>query len=67
MIYVRFYFILGIAPFKDVFWSTSEQPQNPYKNDTYEPNPDLQILISTLSIHTFVIKKIEKLTLLIKF
>ncbi|CAF1132035.1 unnamed protein product, partial [Didymodactylos carnosus] len=40
---------LGIAPYKDVFWSTSEQPQNPYKNAS-EPNPDLQILISTLSM-----------------
>ncbi|CAF1174900.1 unnamed protein product [Didymodactylos carnosus] len=42
-------YALGVVPFKDVFWSTSEQPLNPYKRGSYEPNPDLQILISTLS------------------
>eukprot|EP01114_Cavostelium_apophysatum_P013570 TRINITY_DN3316_c0_g1_i2.p1 TRINITY_DN3316_c0_g1~~TRINITY_DN3316_c0_g1_i2.p1 ORF type:complete len:780 (-),score=163.41 TRINITY_DN3316_c0_g1_i2:73-2412(-) len=38
---------LGLLPFKDDFWSVSDQPGNPY--DQSEPNPELQALVSILS------------------
>jgi hypothetical protein len=38
---------LGLAPFKDVFWSTEEQPGNTYNKS--EPNCELQALVSVLS------------------
>lgn len=38
---------LNLAPSKDTFWSTSEQPGNPYKG--FEKAPYLQTLIATLS------------------
>lgn len=40
---------LGIAPFKDVFWSTSEQPGSPYGSTAKEVLPDREVLIATLS------------------
>ncbi|CAF1064276.1 unnamed protein product [Adineta steineri] len=40
---------LGLAPFKDVFWSNSIQPGAPYKVTAREPLPDREILIATLS------------------
>ncbi|CAF0870990.1 unnamed protein product [Rotaria sp. Silwood1] len=40
---------IGIAPFKDVFWSTEYQPDAPYKSKAEEILPDREILISTLS------------------
>ena len=41
-------FSLGVAAHKDVWWSTASQPGNPY-TPGYEPNPDLQALVATLS------------------
>jgi len=38
---------LGLAPFKDNFWSTREQPGNVYNRS--EPNSVLQSVVSTLS------------------
>jgi hypothetical protein len=40
---------IGLAPFKDVFWSTSLQPGAPYKPSPHEVLPDREILIATLS------------------
>jgi hypothetical protein len=40
---------LGIAPFKDVLWSTLIQPGSPYGSTATEELPDRQILIATLS------------------
>ncbi|CAF1248650.1 unnamed protein product [Adineta steineri] len=40
---------LGIAPFKDVFWSTSVQPGAPYGFSPREVLPEREILIATLS------------------
>jgi hypothetical protein len=40
---------IGLAPFKDVFWSTSEQPGAPYKSSPHEVLPEREILIATLS------------------
>ncbi|CAF1333687.1 unnamed protein product [Rotaria magnacalcarata] len=40
---------IGIAPFKDVFWSNQYQPGAPYKTTAHEVLPDREILISTLS------------------
>ena len=40
---------IGLAPFKDVFWSTSIQRNNPYGELISELLPDRAILISTLS------------------
>ncbi|CAM2722812.1 unnamed protein product [Rotaria socialis] len=40
---------MGVAPFKDVFWSTSFQPGSPYKPDAKEVLPEREILIATLS------------------
>ena len=40
---------IGLAPFKDVFWSTSLQPGAPYKPDPREVLPEREILIATLS------------------
>ena len=40
-------YALGVAPFKDTFWTTNLQPGNPY-NGT-EPSPALQAAIATLS------------------
>jgi hypothetical protein len=39
---------LGLLPFKDVFWSTSHQPGNPY-NRSVEEKPGLEAAISTLT------------------
>ena len=41
-------YALGLAPFKDSFWSTDTQPGSPYGNDT-EFRTDLQSLIATMS------------------
>jgi hypothetical protein len=40
---------IGVAPFKDVLWSTSFQPDAPYKNSPREVLPEREILIATLS------------------
>ncbi|CAF1685380.1 unnamed protein product, partial [Adineta ricciae] len=40
---------LGLAPFKDIFWSTEVQNGAPYKSSVKEPLPDREILIATLS------------------
>jgi hypothetical protein len=40
---------IGLAPFKDVFWSTSVQPGRSYGPDTKEVLPEREILIATLS------------------
>ncbi|CAF1499818.1 unnamed protein product [Adineta ricciae] len=40
---------IGLAPFKDVLWSTSEQPGSPYSATAKEPLPEREILIATLS------------------
>ena len=40
---------IGIAPFKDVLWSTSTQPGSPYGPNASEVFPDRQILMATLS------------------
>lgn len=38
---------MGLAPFKDNFWSTTEQPFNPYNRT--EPHNELQLAVSVLS------------------
>jgi hypothetical protein len=40
---------IGLAPYKDVFWSSSNEPGAPYKVPPMEPVPDREILIATLS------------------
>lgn len=40
---------LGIAPNKDVLWSTSEEPGNPYGQGTSETLPDRAIAMATFS------------------
>ncbi|CAF0939280.1 unnamed protein product [Adineta steineri] len=40
---------IGLAPFKDVLWSTSEQPGSPYIPSAMEQLPEREILIATLS------------------
>jgi hypothetical protein len=40
---------IGLAPFKDVLWSTSVQPGSPYTSSAIEVLPDREILIATLS------------------
>ena len=40
---------IGLAPFKDVLWSTSLQPGSPYTSSAIEVLPDREILIATLS------------------
>jgi hypothetical protein len=40
---------VGLAPFKDVLWSTSTQPGSPYGSTATEELPDREILIATLS------------------
>ncbi len=40
---------IGLAPFKDVFWSTSLQPNSSYKPSPEEVLPDRAILVATLS------------------
>jgi hypothetical protein len=40
---------IGLAPFKDVFWSTSKQPGKSYGPNTEEVLPDREILIATLT------------------
>ncbi|XP_046547865.1 uncharacterized protein LOC124257770 isoform X1 [Haliotis rubra] len=42
-----FAWAIGIAPFKDIFWTTSVQPGNTY-NST-EPYPSLHAVVATLS------------------
>ena len=41
---------IDLAPFKDVFWSNSNEPDSPCKASAIEPVPDREILIATLSI-----------------
>ncbi|KAK3789015.1 hypothetical protein RRG08_058193 [Elysia crispata] len=38
---------LGLAPSKDTFWTTGDQPGNTY--DKSEPHPSLQVVVATLS------------------
>lgn len=40
---------VGLAPFKDVYWSTENQPGNRYGSKASEPYPELNSAISTLS------------------
>ena len=40
---------IGVAPFKDVLWSTVNEPNAPYPALVMEPVPDREILIATLS------------------
>ncbi|CAH1776345.1 unnamed protein product, partial [Owenia fusiformis] len=40
-------YALGLAPYKDTFWSTTKQPGNPYGKT--EPYPALNAVVSTLS------------------
>lgn len=40
---------VGLAPFKDVLWSTSSQPGSPYGSSAKEVLPDREILMATLS------------------
>ncbi|CAF1261231.1 unnamed protein product [Rotaria sordida] len=40
---------IGLAPFKDVLWSTSLQPGSPYGASSKEILPEREILIATLS------------------
>ena len=40
---------LGIAPFKDTFWTTTEEPGTHYGPQTREPNTELETLVSALS------------------
>ncbi|KAK7102674.1 uncharacterized protein [Littorina saxatilis] len=42
-----FSYAMRIAPFKDNFWSTSDQPGNKYKQT--EPSPETQVIVSVLS------------------
>jgi hypothetical protein len=41
---------IGLAPFKDVFWSTSIEPGRSYGPETKEDFPDREVLIATLSM-----------------
>lgn len=40
---------IGVAPFKDVLWSSVNEPNAPYPAPVMEPVPDREILIATLS------------------
>jgi hypothetical protein len=40
---------IGLAPFKDVFWSSTLEPGAPYKGSPREVLPDREIAIATLS------------------
>ena len=40
---------VGLAPFKDVFWSTANEPGRSYGPNTTENLPDREIAIATLS------------------
>jgi len=40
---------LGMAPFKDTFWSTSNEAGSPYKPSAMEPVPEREIVMSILS------------------
>lgn len=40
---------MGLAPFKDVYWSSESETGNPYGEKATEPYPKLESVISTLS------------------
>lgn len=40
---------VGLAPFKDNFWSEPIEPTNPYNQTEYQPSPALESMIATLS------------------
>ncbi len=40
---------IGLAPFKDVFWSSTLEPGAPYKGSPREVLPDREMVIATLS------------------
>jgi hypothetical protein len=40
---------VGLIPFKDVFWSSSNQPENPYGQNCQEAYSALNAVISTLT------------------
>ena len=43
-------FALGLAPFKDTFWTTPKEPGHPgYDNNTAEWHPKLEAAMATLS------------------
>ena len=45
-------YALGLAPFKDTFWTVPTQPGNQYGKDRYEAYHDLEALMATLSTGT---------------
>ena len=53
---------LGLAPNKDVLWSTSIQPNNPYGDNAHESLPDRAIFIATLSTGPIAIGDAVNLT-----
>lgn len=44
-----FSYAMNLAPFKDVFWTTENQPNNPYGANATEPNTELQSAVATLT------------------
>jgi hypothetical protein len=40
---------LGMAPYKDTFWSTSDEPGSSYKPSAMEPLPEREIVMAVLS------------------
>jgi hypothetical protein len=40
---------LGLAPFKDVYWTTSVQPGNPYGDKAVDPYTELNSAVSILT------------------
>jgi hypothetical protein len=40
---------LGMAPYKDTFWSTSNEPGSAYKPSAFEPLPEREIVLAVLS------------------
>lgn len=40
---------LGLLPFKDVYWTTSVQPGNPYGTKDTDPNVELNSVVSILT------------------
>lgn len=40
---------VGLAPFKDVYWTTSVQPGNPYGSKARDPYTELNSVVSILT------------------
>ena len=45
-------YALGLAPFKDTFWTVPQEPGNKYGDDRYEAFHDLEAVMATLSTGT---------------